>query len=1305
MVGTGSTDRSDDREEVRFAVVLNGGVSLAVWMGGVVREIDAATQGYDGDDDRPTHAYGRLMHELRIRARADVITGTSAGGINGAALALGQVNRRADLGMLRDLWAEQGRMETLLQRPFTGKPASLLRGEEYFLPRLEEAMKRLCHPWEERTPREHRPVDLTITATLLSGALQTTTDSMGAVLPQRRHDGLFRFRRGCEDETPNAAALRARARAGQASGSKAEQPGRNDFDHDDRDMPLRLALAARCSAGFPGAFEPSYVPVRRLVQGRPDMGAVANWKDFRSDHEDVDLSRFAVDGGVLSNTPTRQALGAIQGMVARTEVQRVMLLVFPHAPSEREDTPDEQDAAPALAGSMASILTALRADGGRTHVEQIEDHNRRAATRRASREEILLGRGSEDRESKPEQELLTLAGQLYFVYRKQRIQRAARDLPGRIRLPEGWFFERARRACQAAQELFGSELPYVPLKYPSAKAETYFKAWPLGATAALDFADIALAVVESLRRLDDPPKGLDDAAEKIHETMGTIRAVRRELDDSWLSSSLPTVPPNRGYWTKRLIAYRDFMAEPGATMAGQANPRCGGGADLGICVLTIVRQLRTIWPWDQPLTLSVSPWATLFQAYGADWTETRKRDTLFRRLLALHIVSWAVGDEFTNENTRPIGLVQISAQTQNQFAVHSRSMVDKLGSESLGRFSGFLRTSWRMNDWTWGRLDAATHLFRVLVTPARVRAYAARLRGPIVGWTPSHRAAMFGWFVRRDTIVVQALVSTVLEVELPPGLGYPRDNAVGEVGLLLTHRDRDDDPLVHLPPLLAYARHVETIAEDLPAIADGARIDHGDGAGERSAGTRFLEQHSKLLADLEEQRVYPDEVDAKRRFATGMASLTALDRAGIGRERWSDVASSDQVIRTAVTGAAVAASLVDSPASGLGRLKPVTRFVRGAMMVPYWVTLGLTSAGTLARALAGLVLAAGGALLTLALLGVIPLAGIWAMVGAGVLLFAFAYGAARTGSTLHSYAFLTAALLAAAMARQHTDEPGQRSATAVAVLVVIGVVIVLGSIPNPLVSPTVLFTRIGPVSAAFAAVAVVGLLLALRARQDIAREWRSARDRWQNWWPPDQWQANGWWPPSPIWLVATAVVLLLAGAWAVAHLATTKLAFVSWVPMQPASNKGEVEVATSGVWVRETISHPSSMFAAWSCVYGAAYLVAALVLAVGGWFGTPWVIVVAAIGAAFTWVMPLTVTTRARGAILRRIRKTVASDKASGMDAPPQLADEARFAHWLIRRGWGYRFLLEKGGDDFDTPGLTRRGSSLFRELVGQTTL
>ncbi len=95
----------------------------------------------------PRTPYGPILAAARATAIADIISGTSAGGINGAALALAQANRRADLRSLRTLWAEQGRMEQLLRRPFQGKPTSMLRGDEYFLPELRRAMKLLAHPY------------------------------------------------------------------------------------------------------------------------------------------------------------------------------------------------------------------------------------------------------------------------------------------------------------------------------------------------------------------------------------------------------------------------------------------------------------------------------------------------------------------------------------------------------------------------------------------------------------------------------------------------------------------------------------------------------------------------------------------------------------------------------------------------------------------------------------------------------------------------------------------------------------------------------------------------------------------------------------------------------------------------------------------------------------------------------------------------------------------------------------------------------------------------------------------------------
>src|SRR3954452_25110092 len=100
-----------DYQELRLAMVFNGGVSLAVWMGGVAKELDRFRTAFYRDDDvaKPS---AELLDALRTEVLTDVIAGTSAGGINGALLAyvvangttLENVGARGGSDPIRDLW-------------------------------------------------------------------------------------------------------------------------------------------------------------------------------------------------------------------------------------------------------------------------------------------------------------------------------------------------------------------------------------------------------------------------------------------------------------------------------------------------------------------------------------------------------------------------------------------------------------------------------------------------------------------------------------------------------------------------------------------------------------------------------------------------------------------------------------------------------------------------------------------------------------------------------------------------------------------------------------------------------------------------------------------------------------------------------------------------------------------------------------------------------------------------------------------------------------------------------------------------
>ena len=76
--------------EIRLAFALNGGVSLAIWIGGVADEVLRAIHGgrlaAEGNTD-DANPWAAICAELDVAPKADVLTGTSAGGLNAAFLA------------------------------------------------------------------------------------------------------------------------------------------------------------------------------------------------------------------------------------------------------------------------------------------------------------------------------------------------------------------------------------------------------------------------------------------------------------------------------------------------------------------------------------------------------------------------------------------------------------------------------------------------------------------------------------------------------------------------------------------------------------------------------------------------------------------------------------------------------------------------------------------------------------------------------------------------------------------------------------------------------------------------------------------------------------------------------------------------------------------------------------------------------------------------------------------------------------------------------------------------------------------
>src|SRR5712692_3061866 len=129
---------SGDVRELRLALVCYGGVSLAIYMHGVTKELHKlllASAAYEQDQQKNPFApaqteyvywdllsrmqqgaAGRTPRGVRTRVVVDVISGTSAGGINGICLAKAiALNRSQDA--LKRLWFERGDIKELAAAP------------------------------------------------------------------------------------------------------------------------------------------------------------------------------------------------------------------------------------------------------------------------------------------------------------------------------------------------------------------------------------------------------------------------------------------------------------------------------------------------------------------------------------------------------------------------------------------------------------------------------------------------------------------------------------------------------------------------------------------------------------------------------------------------------------------------------------------------------------------------------------------------------------------------------------------------------------------------------------------------------------------------------------------------------------------------------------------------------------------------------------------------------------------------------------------------------------------------------------
>ncbi|MEV8099720.1 DUF3376 domain-containing protein [Kitasatospora sp. NPDC085879] len=662
MTEQGTAAAAGPPQEVRLALVLNGGVSLAVWMGGVAHELDLLRRASRGDDetgvperDRPAfRIWRRLTRESGKRVVIDVVAGTSAGGLNGVLLATA-IARGTALPDLRGIWNRAADLTRLLAEDAGG---SLLRGTV-----VEDTLAEALAAMGEE-PQLAEPVTLFLTATALDGRPRRYVDGFGGAFDVPDHRRLYRFRH--DDE----AAGYERTAAGRW---RVVRRPRRDF-HGPLGRPSAALLrAARATSGFPVAFTP--------VQEAP-------MTDHREPPADIPSSSV-MDGGVLDNEPFRPVLDAIGERLADRRPERVLVYVVPSAGTVRQEGVGRKR--PEDITWTEAAATALRYPREANFRSATEDLAERLRTRVGEVQYRLFRELYED----PARATRTLhrAAELVGDYRRSRAAAVVWDA-------------RRQAAADGATALVnppGAEADWLPGRSPD---------WlppPAGDhddpvhTADPDDWRWGLTPTERVLRLllSDLQQRLPDCAE----------TQRRQLTAA------------AGEVCRRLAESRAVAAAVRAALreGPPAGPSDAGIADQVGAVFARLDVARTL---GSLVRQAADSYLTALHTLGERRFATA-RDAL-ACCLAVEVLShaYAPAAAVVEQPTPAFAFLRLGPDDLGPLFRQDRyaDMGDrKLYGTRLGHFGAFVDEDWRSSDFTWGRLDAARHLLRVLVPEAGER--------------------------------------------------------------------------------------------------------------------------------------------------------------------------------------------------------------------------------------------------------------------------------------------------------------------------------------------------------------------------------------------------------------------------------------------------------------------------------------------------------------------------------------------------------------------------------------------------------
>jgi patatin-related protein len=871
-------------EEVRLAMAWNGGVSLAVWMGGAAVEFDSARRAKAGaetvvEDERKfdRDVYSTLLKAFDRRLVVDIVAGASAGGLNGALLTAAMWHRkRLDPKFLRDQWLDIGNFSSLLQPGSESKPKSIMQGAVFY-DGLLKMFNVLCSPKGKGGANElggEQAEEIGVEEALLDVQVTTIEGEQRGFVDEWGHELV-----ASEHRTP----VRFRTQA--------------NFDDAEG-----LARAARASASFPGAFEPE-----EIIGGAAKLAGFADKRP-----------RWAIDGGLLENAPISQAIDLIPLRPASGKVKRYVCYVNAAPPLRKPPIWDEKG--PDLREVLGHVVNLPRNGRFIDQLIAIEEASRRGLAA-AETQNLLLRMDRKD--------LAAAAAGLLPAYQRRRSVLSLEELLTKPQQPADPAIVATITKRLEAADL---KLPWIP-SGPQALAQLTNWEWGLRAAQRVLFLELDVLRELLTAASAEDAQTIYTARTKIDDAIGTLE-VRRSLFTNEDAVARTTAElAERDDTANHVNALRDLVKASNEIVVGELR--------VGTCAF--YEALHAV-DTEAAQNLFELGGGSLSEELSDDALErflsrALQIEVVRRSLADDKDIDAAQALHFAQLTPRAPARI-LSAEPLTYAGPNDPEQ--KLTGIRLGHFAGFYRRSWRANDYLWGRLDAATRIVDLIVDSERARFLATRgypspageIAAMLVPDGASDAASDLAWLakealeqVRKEAVdtekngasQVPASVNDYLKAAEIPAYGDPlRDLVIGTVA-----RDLEAEDGGHLTRVLcARAAQHEVLQQELPVLIKESADD-----GKLGCFTPALQLvgTGRLQKPIEDMRTY-------------VAPKPTLPQL-LGRDL-SDEATSNLAMRTIAQTALVAIAALPGVSAPLARIATPGR-------IPFMTIGGITARGIL----------------------------------------------------------------------------------------------------------------------------------------------------------------------------------------------------------------------------------------------------------------------------------------------------------------------------------------------------------------------